>query len=175
MGHVFGELGGIHGDARDLSQIALLVDAGGGRHVEAGGQIAAIDHRVVAHHRAFADVAVEQHAVEADEHPVTDFAGPVHYAAVGDGAVLADGDGRTGLGMDHHPVLNVGVGTDDDRLHVTAGIHFVGADHGVGADKHVLLDDHLAADDGGLVDIGGFVDNGQVTGGILADHVMSCC
>ena len=108
-------------------------------------------------------MAVEQHAVEADEDPVTHLAGAVHYAAMGDGAVLAYGDGGAGLGVDHHTVLNIGVGADDDGLHVAALVHLVGADHGIGADKHILLDDHLATDDGGLVDVGGFVDDGQVT------------
>ncbi len=137
-----------------MVQIALLVDAGGGGDVELRRQIAAVHHRVVTHHGAVTDVAVEEHAVEADEHPVTHFARAVDYAAVGDGGVLADGNRRAGLGVDDDPVLNVGVGADDDGLHVAAGIHLVGADHRIGADKHVLLDDHLATDDGCLVDIG---------------------
>ena len=157
-----------------MGQIALLVDAGGGGNVELRRQIAAIDHRVVTHHGTIADMAVEQHAVEADKDPVSHFARSVHYAPVGDGGVLADGDGGAGFGVDHHAILNVGVGANDDGLHLAVGIHLVGADHSIRADKDILFDDHLAADDGGLVDIGRFVDDRQMAGGILADHVTSC-
>ena len=157
-----------------MGQIALLVDAGGGGDVELRRQIAAIDHRVVTHHGTVTDMAVEQHAVEADKDPVSHFARSVDDGAVGDGGVLADGDGGAGFGVDHHAILDIGVGADDDGFHISTLIHLVGTDHRIGADKDILFDDHLAADDGGLVDIGGFVDDRQMAGGILADHVTSC-
>jgi hypothetical protein len=72
--------------------------------------------------------------------------------------------------VDHHAVLDIRIGTDGDRVHVTVGVDFVGADHRVRADKYVFADDHLAADDCGFVDVGRFGNHGQIAGRVLADH-----
>ncbi|MNH24809.1 hypothetical protein D3C79_847610 [compost metagenome] len=108
------------------------------------------------HHATVTDHAVEQHAVEADEHSIANGAGPMNDRAVGDGTEFADGHRRTGFGVDHHAVLDVRVGADGDRLHVARVIDFVSTYHRVGADEHVLPDHHFAADDCRLVDVGRF-------------------
>ena len=72
--------------------------------------------------------------------------------------------------LDDHAVLDIGVGADDDGLHLAVGVHFVGADHRVGADEDMVVDDDLAAEDGGFVDVGGFGDHRQVARRVLAYH-----
>src|SRR5450830_170356 len=130
--------------------------------------MAAVHHRVIAHHAAVADHAVEHHAVETDEGVMTDCAWAVHDGAVGDGGTLADGDGAAGLGVDHHAVLDIGMGADDDGLHIAFFIDLIGANDGVGADEDIFVHDDFAAQDGGLVDIGGFVYLGQVAGRVAS-------
>src|SRR5512139_2169876 len=146
------------------------MDVGGRRDVEARRDLAAFDDRVVADHRAVTDRAVEQHRVEADEHAVADEAGAVNDRAIRERASLADGDAAARLAVDDHAVLDVGIGTDDDRLHVAGFVHFVGANDRVGADENVFLDDDLAAQDGGGVDEGGVMDDGQMSGRVSANH-----
>ena len=118
-------------------------------------------------------MTVKQHAVKTDEDPVSDFAWSVHNGAVGDGTEFANGDRSAGFGVDHHTILQIGVGSYDNRLHVSLVIYLIGPDHHIGTNEDILLDDHLAADDGGLVDIGGFINDWQMPGRVFADHVTS--
>ncbi len=90
--------------------------------------------------------------------------------AVGNGTVFADHHHRAGLGVDDHPILDIGMRTDDDGLHVAIGIHFVSTDHRVRTDEDVFMDDDLAAQDGGLIDVGAFVDVRQVAVRVFANH-----
>jgi hypothetical protein len=65
----------------------------------------------VPHHAAVADLAVEQHAVEADEDPVADRHGPCtmeRWAM----ELCRRWSRRRRTGVDHHAVLDVGVGAD---------------------------------------------------------------
>ncbi|MCY1457889.1 hypothetical protein D9M71_752200 [compost metagenome] len=72
--------------------------------------------------------------------------------------------------MDHHAVLDVGIGTDDDRLHVAAFIYLVGANNRIGADEDVVMDNHLATDDRGFIHVGGLGNHRQMAGRVFADH-----
>jgi len=103
---------------------------------------------------------------------MADGAGAVHDGAVGDRGALADGHGAAGLGVDHHAVLDVGMGADDDGIHLAFFVDLIGADDGVRADEDVFVHDDLAAQDGGLVDVSGFVNLGQIAGGVASKHGM---
>lgn len=67
----------------------------------------------------------------------------VNDRAMGYRCVLANGDGGAGFGENDHTVLNVGVGSNCDRLHITRSVDLIGANHRVRADKHVVVNDTL--------------------------------
>ena len=146
------------------------MNVGGGGTVESLRHFAALDHGVVAHHRATADNAVEQHRVKADEYVVADDTRAVHNRAMRDRSVFADFHQAAGFGVNHHAVLNIGIGADDDGFHATLRIDLVGADNGIGPDKYILADDDFAADNGGGVDESGFGDDRQIAAGIFSNH-----
>ena len=78
----------------------------------------------------------------------------MHDGAVRDRSIGADFDQAARLGMNHHAVLNIGIGADNDGFHIAVLIHFVGTDYRIGADEHIFFDDDLAAKNCGIVDIG---------------------
>ena len=133
-------------------------------------QVTAIDHRVVTHNAAFAHRAVEEHAVETDEGTVADRAGAVDNRAMCNRSPFADGDCRSGRGVDDHTVLNVRVRTDDDGLHMAICVHLVGADHGIGSDEDVLMDDHAPTDNGRWIDKGAVMDNREIAAWAFSYH-----
>jgi hypothetical protein len=165
------------GKARDVGvdfgharEISITVDVGRRRNVEAARQVTVFNHAVMANNATVADRGVEDHAVEADEDFAAEGTRAVHDGAMGDRGVLADRDLGTGLGVDDHAILDVGIRADHNRFDVAVVIDLISTDHCVRSNKHVLGDDHVAADDGGRINEGALVDSGEVAGRVASNH-----
>ena len=97
----------------------------------------------------------------------------MHNGAVGNAGAFANRYRRARLGVDDHAVLNVGVRADDDGVHLSGCIDFIGANDRVGADEHIGVHHHFAAQNGGGIDKRIRVNLRQVAAGVLSDHLWN--
>lgn len=55
--------------------------------------------------------------------------------------------------VDHDAILNVGVGTDYDRIHLTSLVDLVSTNDRIRTDKYIVMNNYLPADNGCFVDV----------------------
>src|ERR1700690_640569 len=146
------------------------MDVDGGRNVETRRHNAALDYRVVTNNRAVPHRAVEQHRIKTHEDVVAHKAWAMHDGAMCDGSGASDRDAATSLAMDDYTVLNIGVRTDDDRLHFTIGVDFIRANHRIRPDEYVFSDKNFATQNCGGIDKRRFMHLRNVTVGIATNH-----
>ena len=71
------------------------------------GQIAVVNHRVVADYAMVADYAIKEHAIKSYEHVTSNLARPMYDGTVCDRGVLTDGNRSARLGVNNHAILDV--------------------------------------------------------------------
>src|SRR5699024_2168721 len=168
--HGFRELACGLGDGTQGSQIGFAGYHGSRRQIKTVRDVVAIDHAVMPHDGIIAYRAIEEHRIETDEDAAAHAAGPVHDGPVGNGGVFSDGDGGTVLGMNDDAVLDIGVCTNDNGLHVAVFVYLISANDCIGADENVGIYPHEAAQYGGRINKGGFMDDRIIATGVSSEH-----
>src|SRR5690606_41862716 len=76
--------------------------------------------------------AVEQDRVKANKNVAADGARAMHDRAVCNGSVFTNGYRSAVFGMNHLPVLNVGICPNNNGFHMAVFVNLVGADDEIG-------------------------------------------